>query len=437
LSYIHEIFINKTHYPHNRERFGEGMVDFGLTIVIIALAAGFYMAWSIGANDVANSMASAVGAKAISLRQAVVIAGILTICGAVFLGAHVSGTISKGIVDPNEFEEAEIVMFGALAAIIAASLWVTLATWKSMPISTTHSIVGAMIGFGMVAGGVGAVSWGKVGQVVASWVLSPLFGCILAFITFKLITKLILGKDEPLAWAKKMGPFFIAASFFIIFMSLLLKTRLGEMIIKENELIWATVISSIVAGATGFIGFLIIKNIEKKSEEGYDEVEEIFRKLQIMTSCYVALAHGANDVANAIGPMATVFTINAEGNIPQEVSIPVYLLAIGGIGIAVGIMTWGYRVIRTLGSKITKLTNTRGFSVDFGAATTVLVASKLGMPISTTHTVVGAIIGVGLARGLEAVDLRIIKKIVASWLITVPIAAITAAMIFLGLTAIF
>ncbi|UCG67958.1 MAG: inorganic phosphate transporter [Thermoplasmata archaeon] len=409
------------------------MVAFSIAILIIALAAGFYMAWSIGANDVANSMASAVGAKAITMKQAVFIAGILTICGAVFLGAHVTGTISKGIVDPNDIGDPTKVMFGALAAILAAAIWVTLATWKSMPISTTHSIVGAVIGFGLVAGGAGVVSWAKVGQVAVSWILSPLFGCILAFIVFKLITRLILGREEPLVSAKKTGPFFIAATFFIIFMSLLLKTRLGEMIIHDNELLWAFVISTIMAAISGLIGYLIIRNVERKSEEGYEEVEEVFRKLQIMTSCYVALAHGANDVANAIGPVATVFAINEEGAIPPEVSIPVYLLAIGGIGIAIGIMTWGYRVIRTLGSKITKLTNTRGFSVDFGAATTVLVASKFGMPISTTHTVVGAIIGVGLARGLEAVDLRIIKKIVLSWLITLPIAAITAALIYLGL----
>jgi PiT family inorganic phosphate transporter len=413
------------------------MVAFSIVILIIAFAAGFYMAWSIGANDVANSMASAVGAKAITQKQAVLIAGVLTICGAVLLGSHVSGTISKGIVDPNDIGDARLVMLGALAAILAASIWVTLATWKSMPISTTHSIVGAMIGFGLIAGGWGVVSWGVVGKVALSWVLSPLFGCILAFITFKLITKLILGKEDTLAWGKKMAPFFIAATFFIIFMSLLLKTRLGEMVISGNELLWAFVISSIVATGTGIVGYLIIRKVQRRSEEGYDEVEEIFRKLQIMTSCYVALAHGANDVANAIGPMATIFTINSEGSIPSEVSIPVYLLALGGIGIAVGIMTWGYRVIRTLGSKITKLTNTRGFAVDFGAATTVLVASKMGMPISTTHTVVGAIIGVGLARGLEAIDLRIIKKIVVSWLITVPIAAITCALIYLGLVSIF
>jgi PiT family inorganic phosphate transporter len=409
------------------------MVAFSLIIVIAAFAAGFYMAWSIGSNDVANSMASAVGAKAISLKQAVVIAGILTICGAVFLGAHVTGTISKGIVDPNDIGDPTLVMLGALAAILAASIWVTLATWKSMPISTTHSIVGAMIGFGLIAGGFGVVSWGKVGQVAVSWVLSPIFGCLLAYVTFRLITKLILGREEPLASAKKTGPIFIAAAFFIIFMSLLLKTRLGEIVIPGDELFWALIISTVFAAGSGVISYFIIKKVEKKSKEGYQEVEEIFKKLQIMTSCYVALAHGANDVANAIGPVATVFTINSEGAIPQEVSIPIYLLAIGGIGITIGIMTWGYRVIRTLGSKITKLTNTRGFSVDFGAATTVLVASKFGMPISTTHTVVGAIIGVGLARGLEAVDLRIIKKIVLSWLITVPIAALTAALIYLGL----
>ncbi|MEE9151078.1 MAG: inorganic phosphate transporter [Thermoplasmata archaeon] len=406
---------------------------FWLIILIVVLATGFFMAWSIGANDVANSMASAVGAKAITLKQAVIIAGILTICGAVFLGGHVTGTISKGIVDPNDIGDPTRVMLGALAAILAASIWVTVATWKSMPISTTHSIIGATIGFGLVAGGAGVVSWGKVGLVAVSWVLSPIFGLILAFVTFKLITWLILGRERPLASAKKTAPFFIAATFFIIVMSLLLKTRLGEMIISENEFLWALIISTIMAAGSGTIGYFIVKKVEKRSEEGYKEVEEIFRKLQIMTSCYVALAHGANDVANAIGPVATAFAISSEGSIPQEVPIGIELLVIGGIGIMIGIMTWGYRVIRTLGSKITKLTNTRGFAVDFGAATIVLVASKFGMPISTTHTVVGAIIGVGLARGLEAVDLRIIKNIVLSWLITLPIAAITAALIYLGL----
>jgi PiT family inorganic phosphate transporter len=409
------------------------MVEFPVILLIAALAVGFYMAWSIGANDVANSMASAVGAKAISMRQAVIIAGILATCGAVFLGAHVTGTISKGIVDPDAIGDARLVVFGSLAAILAASIWVTLATWKAMPISTTHSIVGAMIGFGLIAGGAGVVSWGKVGQVAASWILSPIFGCILAFFVFKLITKFILGREDPLRSAKKSAPFLIGATFFIIFMSLLLKTRLGEMVIHGPELPSAILISSIIAACSGITGYIIVRRVEQRSGEGYEEVEEIFRKLQIMTSCYVALAHGANDVANAIGPVATASVVATQGSIPQEVSIPMYLLILGGVGIAVGIMTWGYRVIRTLGSKITKLTNTRGFSVDFGAATTVLIASKLGMPISTTHTVVGAIIGVGLARGLEAVDLRIIKKIVLSWVITVPIAALTAALIYLGL----
>jgi PiT family inorganic phosphate transporter len=298
------------------------VVAFSIAIVIVALAAGFYMAWSIGANDVANSMASAVGAKAITQKQAVLIAGVLTICGAVFLGAHVSGTISKGIVDPNEIGDAKLVMLGALAAILAASIWVTLATWKSMPISTTHSIVGAMIGFGLIAGGWGVVSWGVVGKVAGSWVLSPIFGAILAYITFRLITKLILGRENPLISAKKMAPFFIAATFFIIFLSLLLKTRLGEMIIHDNELFWAIIISAIIAAGCGIVGYLIVRKIRLLSDEGYDEVEEIFRKLQIMTSCYVALAHGANDVANAIGPMATIFTINSEGSIPSDICWP-------------------------------------------------------------------------------------------------------------------
>ena len=414
------------------------MIAISLLMIII-LILGFYMAWNIGSNDLANSMASAVGAKAISLKTAVIFGGILAFVGAVFVGSNVTDTIRKGIVDPEQIENDLYIMYGAIAALLGASFWITVATWKELPISTTHSIVGGMVGFGIVAGGVEIINWSKIGSVVASWAISPIIGGILSYFIFKAIFRFILNKDEPLKAAKNVGPIFIGATFFIISSSLFLKTPAGDKIgwSLGNFLLFSLLIGLISAsiGRVLILYFFKNNNIEdnQTGEEIYGKVEEIFRRLQIMTSCYVAFALGANDVANAIGPMATAWSIEINGSVGSEVTIPFYLLILGGVGIAIGMATWGYKVIKTIGTKITHLTNTRGFSIDFGAATSVLLASKLGMPVSTTHAVVGAVIGVGLARGLEALDLSIIKKIIISWLVTVPIAALTTAGIFIVL----
>ncbi len=391
-------------------------------------AIAFYMAWSIGANDVANSMATAVGAKAITFKQAVLIAGVLNIVGAVFVGGHVTDTVRKGIVDVTGIE-TNILLIGFVASLLAAALWVTLSTWKEMPISTTHSIIGSLMGFGLIAGGMSTVMWEKVGSVIASWLLSPVAGCIIAFLIFKLIVKSIFAKEKPVSSAKIIGPIIIGFTAFLIISSLFLKTAISENYkISTNEgLLIAGILSVIVA----IIGIFILRNIEAKGKDDYNTVEGIFRKLQIVTSCYVAFAHGANDVANAIGPVAAILPLAQGESLGSTVNVPIPLLALGGIGISIGCLTWGRKVMRTVGGRITSLTNTRGFSVDFGAATTVLVASKLGMPISTSHTVVGAVIGVGLARGLEAVDLSVIRKIIISWLLTLPVAATTCIIIFL------
>jgi len=408
-----------------------------LLIILGAGAIAFYMAWSIGANDVANSMATAVGAKAITFKQAVIIAGILNLVGAVFVGSHVTDTVRKGIVSTTGIDN-HVLLLGFVASLLAAAMWVTLATWKEMPVSTTHSIIGALMGFGLIAGGTSTVIWSKVGSVVASWLLSPLAGCILAFFVFKIIVKTIFAKDNPVAAAKIVGPIIFGFTGFLIASSLFLKTPLSKNygFTDSDGLIIATFVAIIVA----LLGMILLRKVEAKSNEDhavYSTVEGIFRKLQIGTSCYVAFAHGANDVANAIGPVASIIPLAQGIGLGSEVEVPIWLLALGGLGITVGCMTWGRRVMRTVGSRITSLTNTRGFSVDFGAATTVLIASKLGMPISTSHTVVGAVIGVGLARGLEAVDLSVIKKIIVSWLLTLPIAAGTSITIFLILRGVF
>ncbi|KAA0004576.1 MAG: inorganic phosphate transporter [Thermoplasmata archaeon] len=388
------------------------------------------MAWSIGSNDVANSMATAVGAKAITFRQAVLIAGVLNFVGAVFVGSHVTETIRGNIVKPSTISDPHALLLGFIASLLAAAIWVTLSTWKEMPISTTHSVVGALVGFGLIASGTQSINWFKLGQVASSWVLSPIVGCIIAFLVFRIIVKLIFDKAKPVESAKIVGPGIIGVTAFMIVSSLLMKTPLGEKIGVTTDLTVFT--TSIFVGIiVALISMFLLRNIRAKSAEDYDTVERIFRRLQIVTSCYVAFSHGANDIANAIGPVAGIIPLASGQGFSSTAPVPVWLLALGGFGIAVGCLTWGHKVMRTLGYRITTLTNTRGFSVDFGAATTVLIASKLGMPISTSHTVVGAVIGVGLARGLAAVDLGIIKKIIVSWLLTVPVAAGTSALIFL------
>jgi inorganic phosphate transporter, PiT family len=395
-------------------------------VLIVGYAFGFYMAWNIGANDVANSMASAVGAKAITIRQAVFIAGILNLVGAVFIGSHVTNTIRKGIVSTEVMADPHTALIGALAALLAAALWVSFATWKSLPVSTTHSIVGAMIGFGIMAGGFGVINWGKLGAVVMSWVISPIFSMLLAYLMFKAIIKLIFSKKDVFAAALRLSAVFIAIAFFVVILSFLFKTPLGKRLAVSGPI--ALVIAGAGAVVLGLLGRALLQRfLPPKARRG---AEGIFRHIQIGTSCYVALAQGANDVANAIGPLAVIYFLVKTGSVGVEVPVPVFLLFFGGIGIACGIAMAGYRVMDTIGTKITTLTNTRGFSVDFAAATTVLAASKMGLPVSTTHAAVGGVLGVGMARGIEAVNFTVVVQIMIYWVLTVPAAALTSMVIF-------
>ncbi|MDJ0802296.1 MAG: inorganic phosphate transporter [Desulfobacterales bacterium] len=397
-----------------------------MTILVAGYVIGFYMAWNIGANDVANSMASAVGAKAITIRQAIFIAGILNCVGATFIGAHVTNTIRKGIVSTEVLGDPHLLLIGALAALLASALWVSFATWKSLPVSTTHSIVGAMIGFGIMAGGVSVINWGKLGAVVASWVISPVFSMLIAWSMFKIIVRFILSRKNAGRRAIQLSPGFIGVAVFIVILSFLFKTPLGKSFPINTPL--ALLLATAAAALAGQIGRVLIARIT--DPDTADSTEAIFRKIQIGTSCYVALAQGANDVANAIGPLAVIYFIVQTGQVGTQVQVPVFLLLFGGIGIACGIGMAGHRVMDTIGTRITTLTNTRGFSVDFAAATTVLVASKLGLPVSTTHAAVGGVLGVGVARGIEAVNFRIMLQIALYWVLTVPAAALTSMMLF-------
>ncbi|MDD5454276.1 MAG: inorganic phosphate transporter [Candidatus Ratteibacteria bacterium] len=403
-------------------------MDIPLLLLFSGFLMGLYVAWNIGANDVANSMASAVGAKAITYKQAVVIASILTLVGATFIGSHVTDTIRKGIVDPAFIKDSGTAVIGFISALFAAGLWITFATWQSWPISTTHSIVGALIGFGFICGGKDAISWTKMGEIALSWVTSPILSGLMAFSIFKLLVKFVFKSKSRKKAATVMSPFIIIITISIIFFSLIFKTGLGSLLQGYKLIIAASVALLIIL-------ILWIWNSQLTKKAG--KVESIFKRLQVMTSGYMALSNGANDVANAIGPVAAIYAILKTGEIGSKVSVPIWLLGFGGIGIALGISTWGHRVMETIGKKITKLSNTRGFTIDFSAATSILIASKLGMPVSTTHAVVGAVIGIGLARGLDALDLGLIKKILYSWLLTVPVTALLTIPVYFGLIKLF
>ncbi len=383
------------------------------------------MSWNIGANDVANAMASSVGAKAITIRQAIFLAGILNIVGAVFIGSHVTDTIRKGIVSTEVLTDPHLALIGALSALLAAALWVSLATWKALPVSTTHSIVGSMIGFGVMAGGFSVIDWGRVLAVVLSWIISPVFSVIISFLMFKIIIRLILVKKDTFVHALKLSPFFTGITFFVVILSFMFKTPLGKRLALGP---WdALIIAVMLSIVLGFICAVLLKRFVKEREKG---AEEIFKRVQVGTACYVALAQGANDVANAIGPLAVIYFLVKTGSVGTKVPVPVFLLLFGGIGIAAGIAMAGHRVMETMGEKITTLSNTRGFAVEFSAATTVLVASKMGLPVSTTHAAVGGVLGVGFARGMEAVNFNVVYKIMLYWVLTVPAAAITSMVIF-------
>ncbi|WP_319407694.1 inorganic phosphate transporter [uncultured Desulfosarcina sp.] len=397
-------------------------------ILIIGFVFGFYMAWNIGANDVANSMAPAVGAKAITIRQAVLIAGILNIVGATFIGSHVTNTIRKGIVSTEVMSDPHVVLAGALAAMLAAALWVSFATWRSLPVSTTHSIVGAMIGFGITAGGFSAIKWEKLGAIVMSWIISPVFSLIIGFILFKVIIKVILSRDFVFEQSIRTSPYFIGSTVFVVILSFVFKTPLGKKLAISTPM--ALIAAFISAVLFGYLGKVLLQKFLSQKEGNANGAEEVFRRIQIGTACYISLAHGANDVANAIGPLAVIYFLVQTGTVGAQVPVPIFLLLFGGVGIALGIGMAGKRVMTTIGTKITTLTNSRGFAVSFSAATTVLVASKLGLPVSTTHAAVGGVMGVGLARGLDAVNFRIIFQIMIYWVLTVPASAITSMIVY-------
>ena len=404
-------------------------------ILLIASFIGFFMAFGIGANDVANSMGTSVGSKAITIKQAIIIAAIFEFLGAFLAGGEVTSTIRKGIVDPNLYaNDINIFIIGMMSALLAGGTWLSIASMRGWPVSTTHSIVGSIIGFVLITKGVDAVSWGKVGDIAMSWVTSPLFSAILAFGLYMSAKKLILDRSNPEKAAITFIPFY---SFFVAVVISLVTVRKGLKHVgvewSDNEMYLFIFVFSFVVGLA--TAFFLRRNQERIMQDG--GIEFAFGLLMIISASAMAFAHGSNDVANAIGPLAAIVSVLDTGVIGSKAAISPWVLLVGGIGIVFGLATLGSRVIKTVGQKITALTPSLGFSAEMATASTVVAATYLGFPISTTHTLVGGVIGVGLAKGAEHLDFRSIKRIIASWLVTIPAGAAFTVLFYILLRIIF
>ena len=390
----------------------------------IAAFLALYMAWAIGANDVANAMGTSVGSGALTVWGAILVAGIFEFCGAFFAGGHVTDTVRKGMLDLSMIDRDQLV-YGMLASLASAGTLLIGASRFGLPVSTTHSIVGAIVGFGAVAIGLDAVNWGKIMQIVLSWLTSPLLAGVIAFFIFQITRFKVLDTKDPVAQIRKLGPVFFFFVFFIIGLVTLFK---GLKPLKLDLDLSQALIGSVALGVVGAgLGIFFIRRVQLgpvDERHRFSQVERIFVVLQILTACAIAFAHGSNDVANSIGPLAAVAHAVQGMDLGSKAPVEPWMLAIGGIGIVVGLGTWGYRVMETVGKRITELTPSRGFAAQLSAATTIVLASRMGIPISTTHTLVGAVLGVGLARGIGALDLRVVGKIIASWVATLPIAAV-------------
>ena len=399
------------------------------------------MTWGIGANDVANAMGTSVGSGAVTVKQAIIIAAIFEFAGAFIAGGNVTSTIRKGIVDPTSLAgQPELLVFGMLAALLAAAVWLMIASSRGWPVSTTHSIVGALVGFAVAGIGMDAVHWGKIGQIAASWVISPALGGFLAFLLMMSIRKVILNTEHPFVSAKKWGPAYVFLVGFIISLVTMFKglKHLKLELTTSQSFMGAVIFGLILA----FISWMLMRNIEVDKEADRDyhfaSVEKIFVPMMVFTACAMAFAHGSNDVANGIGPLAAVVSIiKSGGDVAQKAALPLWILVMGGTGIVIGLATLGYKVMQTIGTRISHLTPSRGLCATLAAASTVVLASRIGLPVSTTHIAVGAVIGVGLARGVGAIDLRVIGGIVVSWLVTLPVGGILAALFFFTLKGMF
>ena len=417
--------------------------QYGFLLLIMACFFGFFMAWGVGANDVANAMGTSVGAQAITIKQAIIIAMVFEFTGAWLAGGEVTSTIRSSIIDIESAgfdDRPELLIFGMLSSLLAAGIWLLVASKYGWPVSTTHSIIGAIIGFAVVGISADSVMWGQVLEIVASWIISPVFSGTIAFILFLSVEKLVLSREDPLKYAKKFVPYYMFLVGFVIAMVTLVKglSHVGLEVTFSQSAFLALAFALL----TVIIGIFLLRRLRLPDSDQptaqMQSVERVFGVLMIFTACSMAFAHGSNDVANAIGPLAAINSVIANnGAFEAESALPLWILLLGGFGIVTGLAMWGHRVIRTIGKNITELTPSRGFAAEIAAATTVVIASGTGIPVSTTHTLVGAVLGVGLARGMSALNFSVVGRIFLSWIVTLPAGAILSIVFFFIFKGIF
>jgi PiT family inorganic phosphate transporter len=414
---------------------------YGFMLIVLAAGVGFLMAWGIGANDVANAMGTSVGSKALTIKQAIFIAMIFEFAGAYLAGGEVTSTIRKGIIDSAYFVDSpDLLVFGMISALLAAGIWLAFASYLGWPVSTTHSIVGAIVGFAAVGVNVDAVSWAKVGGIIGSWVITPAISGFIAYLIFQSAQKLIFDTDKPFDNAKRYVPYYMAMAGFVMALVTIKKglSHVG-LDLPAAQGYYIAIGIAIVVGLLGRIAINRLKFDPKADKHmHYANVEKVFAVLMVVTACCMAFAHGSNDVANAIGPLAAVVSIvDSGGEIAENAALTWWILPLGGLGIIAGLALFGHRVIKTIGNGITHLTPSRGFAAELAAACTVVIASGTGLPISTTQTLVGGVLGVGMARGIAAINMNVVRNIVVSWVITLPAGAGLSIIFFFILKAIF
>ncbi len=406
------------------------LAEHSQTLLILACVFGLFMAWGIGANDVSNAMGTSVGARALTMKQAILVAMVFEFAGAYLAGGEVTETIRSGIVELDVMtSHPDLFIYGMLSSLLAAGTWLLIASILGWPVSTTHSIVGAIIGFAAVGISADAVQWNQVWGIVGSWVITPVIAGVISFWIFRSVQRLILSTDDPFTNAKHYIPFYMFAVGFFLSMVTILKGL--KYVLQAHDVQFsfieamfvATLIGILVAGIGVYMLSRITPDPAADKANRFASVEKVFGVLMIFTACSMAFAHGSNDVANAVGPMAAVISVLDVGAIEAKAQVPSWVLLLGALGIVAGLATYGYKVMITIGKKITELTPSRGFAAEMSAAATVVIASGLGLPISTTHTLVGAVLGVGLARGIGALNIGVIGGIFASWLITLPAGA--------------
>ncbi|GAB4293059.1 MAG: inorganic phosphate transporter [Thiohalomonadaceae bacterium] len=416
-------------------------MEYATIYIVLAVAFGLFMAWGVGANDVANAMGTSVGSGALTARQAIIIAAIFEFTGAYLAGGAVTETIRSGMIDAKLLSgQPELLVYGMLASLLAAAIWLMVASHFGWPVSTTHSIVGAIVGFAAVGLGMETVKWGKIGSIVMSWVISPALAGIISYWLFQSVQKFILDTENPLKNAKRYVPIYIFLVGFIVALVTLTKglKHVGLHLTTGQSYLYAVITGTV----TMLIGIYAISRLrfDPKADRNFHfaNVEKVFGVLMIVTACAMAFAHGSNDVANAVGPLAAIISvIQSGGEVASKAAMPAWVLLLGGIGIVFGLATFGYKVMATVGRGITELTPSRGFAATLAAAGTVVLASGTGLPISTTHTLVGGVLGVGLARGIAALNLEVVRAIFLSWIVTLPAGAILAIVFFFLLKGIF